>query len=243
MECLFFPKLEKNNKPFSLNPDEQKHLKVLRVQENEHILITNGLGLSALCKVNYGNKWQAILSPLEYFDNFGELPVGISLLCCKISDRDRLEFLIEKSTEFGVEHFFIVNCKYSQPGNININRLESKAISAMKQSKRSVLPQFSILNGIIENPNLFNEFDKIILLDENGMKAYDSMLNKNFDNEIKIKFLIVVGPEGGLHNEELEFFFDAKFSNKLIKWNLGNRRLRTETAAIKGISLLTSVYD
>jgi 16S rRNA (uracil1498-N3)-methyltransferase len=242
MECLYFQNLVKNISAFSLDHDENKHLKVLRVKENETILVTNGKKLSAVCKVNYQTNWQALLTPIEFFENYSELPVQIDLLCCKISDKDRLEFLVEKSTELGVNHFYIVDCKYSQPSNININRLQSKALAAMKQSKRSVLPEFSLNNNVLEISTNLIDYEKIILLDENGIKPIN-IFNGSISKEHLVKLLIVVGPEGGLHNDEIKQFEKLINIDKLIKWNLGNRRLRTETAAIKALSILTNFVE
>jgi RsmE family RNA methyltransferase len=86
------------------------------------------------------------------------------------------------------------------------------------------------------------DYEKIILLDENGIKPIN-IFNGSISKEHLVKLLIVVGPEGGLHNDEIKQFEKLINIDKLIKWNLGNRRLRTETAAIKALSILTNFVE
>jgi len=140
MECLYCPVFDQSSKSISLASDELKHLKVLRLKDNEEVYISNGKGLLALAKVNYKNN-EPIICPIEYYPNYGELNYNISLAICQIQSRDRLDFLIEKAVELGVSEIIIVHCTYSQKINLISERIIKKAIAALKQSHRSVLPQ------------------------------------------------------------------------------------------------------
>ena len=88
---------------------------------------------------------------------------------------------------------------------------------------------------IIHNPiSIFellnnNNFDRIIIADESGISP-KIKLEKNINS------LIFVGPEGGFSKAELDIFNENK---NVVTWSFGNRRLRAETAAITGISLLS----
>jgi 16S rRNA (uracil1498-N3)-methyltransferase len=242
MECLYQPEMIKSFAPLILEQSEQKHFKVLRLKENGKVMVTNGKGLSAIASIHYNKDWNVNLMPLEFFDNFGELTSKISLMICKISDKDRLEFIIEKSTELGIIEILLSQCTYSQPNKINIERLKSKAVSAMKQSKRSMLPEIKEFASIELLLKEISTNTIVILLDEQGDMPLSQINNVDFKSGLN-SFLIIVGPEGGLADEEKRKISNLIKKGNLIKWNLGNRRLRTETAAIKALSILTTIIE
>ena len=126
--------------------------------------------------------------------------------------------------ELGVSLFIPLLTDYSHKKAPNATRLQAKAIAAMKQCKRSRLPD------IFEPINLQDiikfEFEKIILADEQGIKPILPQESKSI--------LLLVGPEGGFSTKEIKFLSKLNIE----KWRFANRRLRSETAAIFGLSLL-----
>lgn len=231
MECLYSPDLQQSNSSVILSKDEEKHLRVLRLKDNEEIYLSNGKGLFALAKVNIQNN-TPIITPKVFYENFGELNHKITVAICQIQSRERMEFLLEKAVELGVVEIIIVHCDYSQKFNISVDRLKNKAIAALKQSHRSILPQIKFEKSIQSLISNLNTNIIPILLDENG----DSPLEENINEDA----IIFVGCEGGFSQNELEAFTNIK---NLRRWNLGNRRLRAETAAIKAISILSAMID
>ncbi|MPN46579.1 hypothetical protein SDC9_194170 [bioreactor metagenome] len=110
-----------------------------------------------------------------------------------------------------------------------MERLIAKAISAIKQCKRSRLPKIHLpqtIDSLISNIDTLN-YQNIFLADENGVKPQINIHNSK-------NSIIFVGAEGGFSERELNLF-----PTKTIKWNLGNRRLRAETAAISMLSILS----
>jgi RsmE family RNA methyltransferase len=73
------------------------------------------------------------------------------------------------------------------------------------------------------------DFERILLADKNGER-----FDKRF---ISGRNLILVGPEGGFTKEEINFI-EKNPKTKLI--SLGKRRLRSETAAIVMMTLLSN---
>ena len=231
MECLYSPDLKQSDSSVILSKDEEKHLRVLRLKDNEEIHLSNGKGLLALAKVNFRNN-APIITPIEFYKNYGELKNKITVAICQIQSRERLEFLVEKAVELGVVEIIIVHCDYSQKINISEERLKNKAIAALKQSHRSVLPQIKFEKSI---QSLISNIDKNIipiLLDEN----VDSPIKENITKDA----IIFVGCEGGFSKSEIDAFNQIE---NLRRWNLGNRRLRAETAAIKAISILSAMLE
>ncbi|NBR83318.1 MAG: RsmE family RNA methyltransferase [Flavobacteriia bacterium] len=110
------------------------------------------------------------------------------------------------------------------------DRLQRIALSAMKQSLRSRLPE-------IDAPMTFDAFleqyknrDLLLAHCEKGQKL---TLNEVPQNNAPV---LCIGPEGDFSQEEIEKA-QAKGASMI---DLGNYRLRTETAAVHGCSLLAA---
>lgn len=227
MECFYLPDLNKTSKEFAFSADEINHLKVLRIENNDQIMVTNGLGLSSLGTIEIISK-KYLFYPKEYFDNYGEIDANITVGFGVLSIKDRNEFLIEKCVELGANSLLPFNSRYVQSKGMNIEKFQLKIIAAMKQCKRSILPT---IKPVIDLKKIdFSSYDNVLLADENGEKSI---------NQLEKNTLILVGPEGGFHESEIEMLEKII---KLQKINLGPNRLRAETAAINLISILRQRY-
>ena len=231
MECVYIPELNTKETNYKIADTEAHHLKVLRLQTGNQILITSGKGLMAQGTIIRTSKNNFEANTVKYFHNMGEVSFKIGLAIGILDNRERFEFAIEKCTELGVSAVYPLITDHSQQNKINKDRLITKTINTIKQCKRSVLPTIHnpiTITELLENVKIF---DRIIVADESGINVTNK-LEKN------INTLIFIGSEGGFSNTELDIFRE-KVSENIIIWNLGNRRLRTETAAITSISLLT----
>jgi 16S rRNA (uracil1498-N3)-methyltransferase len=157
----------------------------------------------------------------------------------------KMDWVIEKGTEIGVSSFIpLVTLRTSvQPfGKLRmvseasplgdekekarLKRWRRVAISSMKQSLRSVLPDIQKITTLDELLLKVKDFDLVLFgsLDEQAKKIKSLA---RFKKTLK-KLLVIVGPEGGFTEEEEEKLIQAG----AIPVNLGKRRLRTETAGI-----------
>ncbi len=233
MECIFIPEANQDQKNYQINSSELNHLRALRLKNNEKIMISNGKGLCFIAEFSQNSQKSANLNVTEILPNYGETEYEISLLICNLSDKTRMEWLIEKSVELGVKSIYIANCRYSQFFTKDSERFKNKAIAALKQCKRAVLPDIFYIEKLSKEFNQIQEkFDNIILLDEEGGNPLQTKLQKSV--------LLLIGAEGGFHPDEINYF--QNFRN-FVKWNLGNRRLRAETAALNSISIASSILD
>lgn len=225
MECLYIKQYNNNSRKLQIPDEEINHLKALHLNQNEKLIVSNGNGLLGLCEIEkYGKEIN--LKILETYDNFQKPKIDVAFGVIK--NRDRFEFAIEKSVELGIEQFIPLNTRYTEKKTIKPERLKSKMIAAMKQSKRAYLPNICNLKKLDEID--YNKYDNIILADINGKKINDISING--------KCLILIGPEGGFHNNELEEL--NKLSN-LKKLKLSDARLRAETALITSLSLVSNL--
>ena len=100
-----------------------------------------------------------------------------------------------------------------------LERFQKIVESAAKQSKRDIIP---MVHDIIKTDDILNFSGDLVLCyeDEDNIQLGDitKTLSKNIG--------LVIGPEGGISERELELLSEAK------KVGLGRRILRAETAAI-----------
>ncbi|TAL69840.1 MAG: 16S rRNA (uracil(1498)-N(3))-methyltransferase [Bacteroidetes bacterium] len=229
MNCLYLPVLSRAVKDYKLADEEIKHIKVLRISQNEIIMVVNGKGLTATGKITLIRKNEIYFRPDEYIENSGENPFKSGLALGILDNRDRLEIALEKAVELGINDFYPLITKYTQTKKINTERLNLKAVSAMKQCCRSVLPNIHspiTINELLEEAK---EYERILLADINGMKPEEISNEKTT--------LLLVGPEGGFSIDEIELM---KKDKRVELINLGKRRLRAETSAIVALGLINS---
>lgn len=145
-----------------------------------------------------------------------------------IPKSDKLELIIQKVTELGIDEIIPIESSHSikKISTSKLPRLQKIAIEAAKQSKRSQAPTIRepmSLTAFFKNSNLENKSLKI-LFNQNGENNLKDELCTFSGNKI----FFAVGPEGDFSKEEIELFSKNNF--KFI--SLGDRILRAETAAI-----------
>lgn len=227
MECLYLPELNRESNNIIISGEEYKHFKVLRLRDNESILASNGQGLLAELLVRNIDKRQAtadIINISEQSKPLQHLSVALGIL----DNRDRFEFAIEKCVELGVQEFYPLVSQFTQRKSLNINRLELKAIAALKQSKRAwkmIMHEETKLNTLLKA-----DFDVIYFAD---------MLATGKMQAVKGNALIVVGPEGGFSDEECDLLRNTA---KVQPFTLGENRLRAETALLTSVAMYNYNY-
>ena len=176
-----------------------------------------------------------------------ELPVNITLYQ-GLPKSDKMEFIIQKGTELGLNTVVpvVMDRSITKLDNKNFEskkvRWEKIAKEAASQSRRQHIPQiYHYINfeNIIENVQKYD----IVLLpyeNENNVSLKDAIKTYKDNGNIIKNIAIIIGPEGGFSQEEIN-----KISNienvKIV--TLGKRILRTETAGISAISMLVYEFE
>lgn len=216
-----------------LNPEESRHCaKVLRKISGDQIDITDGFGKfyqASLTDVNHKKCLFDILSSNETEPNNHSIHIAIA----PTKNTDRIEWFIEKSVEIGIDKISFIQTIHSERKTINIERIKRKAVSAMKQSMRSYLPEISIMTKL---PSFMNS------INDNGQKFIAHLENDRTPHLRQIvtsgsDVTILIGPEGGFEGDEISMAIDQQF--KVVK--IGNYRLRTETAGIAACTILNNI--
>ena len=212
-----------------LDKVESNHcLNVLRNEIGDKVMLVDGEGCTYECiidsvknKIAYLNILNKIYSPKKN----NHIHIAIS----PVKNHDRIEWFIEKSIEIGVDEISFISCERTLRRKIRIDRLKKIAVTAMKQSLKSVLPKINDINkfdSFIRTNNSENNF--ICFLDNNNN---EKIFEKNILNKENI--CILIGPEGDFTKDEVALAIEYGFK----PLSLGNSRLRTETAGIVACNL------
>ena len=222
---------------FTVTGDDMHHLvRVVRIKKGEIIRVSTAAGNNYLCAVSDILDKELLVDVTEQV-NSTELSNKIYLFQA-IPKGDKMETIIEKTVELGVYEIIPVqmkNCivKLDDKKKKNkLSRYQTVALTAAKQSKRSIVPAIHDVLSFKEAMEYAANFDLLLLPYEskNGMKdTYDVINGLQKGQSVGI----FIGPEGGFDESEIEL---VKDKCKLI--SLGRRILRTETAAICSLSML-----
>ena len=222
---------------FTVTGDDMHHLvRVVRIKKGEIIRVSTASGNNYLCSVS-GILDKELLVDVTEQVNSTELSNKIYLFQA-IPKGDKMETIIEKTVELGVYEIIPVqmkNCivKLDDKKKKNkLSRYQTVALTAAKQSKRSIVPAIHDVLSFKEAMEYAANLDLLLLPYEskNGMKdTYDIINGLQKGQSVGI----FIGPEGGFDESEIEL---VKDKCKLI--SLGRRILRTETAAICSLSML-----
>jgi 16S rRNA (uracil1498-N3)-methyltransferase len=207
-----------------LNGEESGHaVRALRLKENDPVTLVDGKGKFCQGVILVPDPKNCVVSLQTIFHEYEKRNYFLHMAVAPTKNSERSDWLMEKTTEIGIDEFTSLSCKFSERRSINRERLERVAIAAMKQSQKAWLP---CINGIIT----FNEFiqkpfdgDKFVAHCYPGEKPHLRDLLKPHTNS-----LIMIGPEGDFSREEVI----AARQNGFKEVTLGTSRLRTETAAI-----------
>ncbi len=206
---------------------ESHHISgVLRKGRNEEISAVDGQGnlYRIILKERRADQWQGEIRSRQKHEQKPPVPLSLSLPCLK---SNRWEILAEAACAMGVTEIWLTEYDHTaiRWTASRKERAEKKAVEALKQSGGSLLTR---IMGPIPSRELFSlsNFDRILCADPEGGSL----------NEIKGAALLVIGPEAGISAEELELVQ----KKKIIRFNLGQRRLRSEIAGICALERVRS---
>lgn len=206
-----------------LNEEEARHLvKVLRYEVGDRIHLTDGKGKLVTAVLTDTRYTHCTANVVEIEEAYGQRPYRLHIGIAPTKNTDRLEWFLEKATEFGIDEITPIICRYSERKELRTDRLQKILLSAMKQSFQTYLPT---LNEPVP-------FDRIV---SNGSEQkFICHLEENHSVSLKNacrpggNHLVLVGPEGDFDGQELK----TAVSNGFRRVALGPTRLRTETAGV-----------
>ncbi len=204
----------------SITGEENRHLKVKRINPGEEVFLTDGRGNYCIGKILERNRETSrVLCPQV---KRAEKKKVLALFPA-IFERTRMEWAVEKAAELGASFIFPFPSARSQFEKLNIDRLKKKAVEAIKQSHNPFLPQISLLASLQEALERAEDFAGKFFLHRGEEKLRKFPPSSAF----------FIGPEGGWTGEEVEVF-----RNRFLRGvGLGETVLRAETACVSISSL------
>ncbi|WP_109440594.1 16S rRNA (uracil(1498)-N(3))-methyltransferase [Acinetobacter haemolyticus] len=206
-------------------------VRVLRAKEQEQAIFFNGKGGEYVVTLSEINKKNAFVS----IDQFNELdrtaPFNV-VLGQVMSKGDRMDYAIQKATELGVTTIQLLTSdrcemrlKYDRDQK-KLDHWQSVAIAACEQCGMNRVPK--ILAPISLNDWVQSELPTSRFVLAPNKDQTNILLNSTPD------IALLIGPEGGLSETEIETANQYQFKN----WCIGDRVLRTETAPVVALSIL-----
>lgn len=230
-ELVNHPELLASNfvQSFFLSEEESAHcVRVLRYNRGDQILLTDGCGTTYTALIVNPHpkhcEFQVVACQKQQPSHHFHLHIAIA----PTKNVERLEWMVEKCTEIGVDEITPLLCHYSERRQLRLDRLQKIVLSATKQSLTPFLPVLNDLTPFSEfvqryQPNAYPNTDCFIAHcyeeDKSDLKA---KIRPNRD------VLVLIGPEGDFSENEISEAVQHGF----IPVSLGNSRLRTETAGV-----------
>lgn len=212
-----------------LPEEESAHcVQVLRMQAGDRIHITDGRGSIYEAEITNPHRKHCtyrILSQTQP-EPLHEGRVHIAIAPTK--NIDRLEWMIEKCVEMGVDEITPVLCRYSERKTINQDRLQKILVSAAKQSLKATFPTLHPLTAVTDFIANATEQDKLIAhcIESYGPTDTKFALRNCITRGHSV--VILIGPEGDFSEQEVS----EALQHDWKPVSLGKARLRTETAGL-----------
>lgn len=217
-----------------LPADEAMHaMRVLRLKGGDELFLMDGVGNFYRAQVTIAATHHCYYEILEVLPQERQWKGHFHLAIAPTKMMDRMEWMVEKATEVGVDEISFLNCAFSERRVVKNPRVEKIIVSAMKQSHKAwkpVLNEMSTFAHFIEQPrsgvkyiaHCYDEIPRVNLFDE---------LRKTPD---ETEMTVLVGPEGDFSIDEVRLAVDHGYQSV----SLGTSRLRTETAGLAAVMMM-----
>ncbi|RYZ18931.1 MAG: 16S rRNA (uracil(1498)-N(3))-methyltransferase [Sphingobacteriales bacterium] len=231
---FYHPALDEPQKTITLDEPTSKHcIQVLRMQEGEMMMLTDGKGRKVLATIVAADRKRCGVRA-DRTDAIPARPYRFSLGIAFTKNNSRNEWLLEKATEMGVEDIYPLICSRSEKEKFNPERLKGILVSAMLQSQQAWLP---VLSEPVKYKDFIKSFESDnktqLLIAHCETEGGKVQLRKQLETA-PLSSVILIGPEGDFSAAEIAL----AASHHFLPVALGDTRLRTETAGIVAATLM-----
>jgi 16S rRNA (uracil1498-N3)-methyltransferase len=224
---------------FELPPDAAHHAsRVLRLRVGDTVEIFDGIGNECHGLIADLSARNVTVANITANHNRRESPLH-TLLAQALSSSEKMDWVIQKSTELGVTEIQPLATDRSvarlsaERTARRLKHWQQVAISACEQCGRNVLPQIHAPLDIMDWLQQVKAMTdtKYILLPDGAASLHDQTRPRG-------KASLLVGAEGGFSDSESAMALHCGF----VPIRLGARVMRTETAAIAGLAVLQTLW-
>lgn len=220
---------------YTLSEEESKHcVRVLRLSCGDTVHITDGRGNLFCCEITDDNPKRCAVRVVSAQCEFERLPYTLTMAVAPTKNIDRFEWFLEKATEVGVAEIIPLDAEHCERHTLKTEREEKVITAAVKQSLKAYHPRLREMTPFRKVVTTSFPGRKFIAHCDTprsaaGRRYLPSLLRKG-ENA-----LILIGPEGDFSPAEIRLALENGFE----EISLGRQRLRTETAAVAAVIMVS----
>ncbi len=225
MQLFYTPDIDPANPQYFLNEEESKHcVRVLRLANGDEVQLIDGRGGFYSARIIDAHPKGTLLQVFSTQTEFNKRNHYLHLAVAPTKNIERMEWLLEKATEIGIDEISFLVCQRSERRDLKLDRLNKIVTAAVKQSIKAYHP-------VLNEPAGYNQFIKRPFSGQQFIAHCEDGEKTSLRSELKqgAHYLILIGPEGDFTSSEIG---DA-LNNGFKAITLGESRLRTETAALE----------
>ena len=224
---IFLSERIENEIAFFSKEESFHAIKVLRLKIGDEVNFIDGNGRKFIGKILLASKdeIQAKIESSELQEKNRNYFIHLAIAPTKNSER--IEWMIEKAVEIGIDEISFLLCERSERKVVKIDRIKKIIESAVKQSLQTWVPKVNSIRSyskFLEESKVSNSRKLIAHCDESG---FNRTAIKELDFS-KGEYIFLIGPEGDFSKGEIELALNSGFDGL----ELGKNRLRTETAGL-----------
>jgi len=195
-----------------------------------------------LCELSIVEKTKIEATIITEISEIRELSCNVTI-ALGLLKQDKFDYTLQKLTELGMKKFIPWNAQYSivkiaeKKADKRKIRWQTIVKEAAEQAKRHMIPEIMDVCDTKNFEQYLKQYDKVFIAYE--VFAGDLTQKMLLSKQDK-KILIIIGPEGGISENEVAFF--QKFANVQFI-TLGSRILRAETAAIFAMGIVAATCE
>lgn len=216
-----------------LPDDEAMHaLRVIRLKSGDDMWLMDGQGNFYRAEVELAATHFCKYKLLETLPQQRQWTGHIHLAIAPTKMLDRMEWMVEKAVEVGVDDITFLNCKFSERKVIKTTRLEKITVAAIKQSHKAWKPrinEMTAFKNFVTEVRQGRKFIAHCYTEFERKDLFAQLQQAQPDDDVTV----LIGPEGDFSTDEVEL----ALANGYESVCLGKSRLRTETAGLSAVMM------
>lgn len=216
-----------------LPADEARHAtRVLRLQAGDDIFLMDGAGTFFKAVVTLSANHHCAYSITETLPQQKTWNAKITLAIAPTKLVERMEWMVEKTVEIGVDEIDFISCHFSARRELRQDRMERIAVAAMKQSRKpwlTTIGEMARLDAFLSQPRQGRKFIAHCYSDMPRQDLFHALQSTPQDENVTV----LIGPEGDFSVDEVRL----AESHGYTPVTLGQSRLRTETAGLIAVAM------
>ena len=242
---FFLDKLKIKNRRIYLKGKEHHHLSiVLRKKRGDKIKLFDKEGTNYEAEIEeVTEKHTLLIISDQKAAHYSGLKITLAQTLLKSK---KFDFILQKSTELGISQFVpIISSrtvmKIEEKTEKKMSRWNKIVLEAAKQSGQTQVPSIHFPVSIENYVKQYNN-ELCLFLNEHGGMSLRSLVLKyacSQDKKPPASVTLLCGPEGGWTEEEEKVILDSHF----VAVSLGRYTLRSETAALSSIAVISLIWN